>query len=105
LGGGLGGVPGGAAGPSTQSAREGTTKLLEELKKTNSCKLRYMDANFRGNGGFTFAVYLRGSSTQLATAYTSKQGEITLETPDKDDSFAIAEVANTSTKIYNPTTG
>ena len=64
-----------------------------------------MDANFRGTGGYTFAVYLRGSSTQLGTAYTSKQGEISLETPDKENSFAIAEVANTSVTIYNPTNG
>ena len=64
-----------------------------------------MDANFRGEGGFTFAVYLRGSSTQLATAYTNKSGEISLETADKDNSFAIAKLANNSATFYDPAKG
>lgn len=97
--------PTGAVGPTSEAAKGDTAKLFEELKKTNSFKLRYMDANFRGDGGFTFAVYLRGSSSQLATVYTNKSGDITLETADKDNSFTIAQVSNNSASFYDPAKG
>lgn len=54
-----GGQGGTLNGPSNP---DDVRKIMDQFKVANSIRIKYLEPNFRGEGGFKFAIYLRGSS-------------------------------------------